>query len=438
MKLHAAILSSAVGLATALSCCSGRLHGADFADLRMNTVVPAKGQPYDVAISTDGTQVAMLSREFPKPSIEVTSDMIEVRDVQSGREAGVVALPTMNWEKRTQFYMSPTLKYCDGGKYLLAFNGPDTLYVIDARSFQIHASILVSELRLRLGNETTGLRFADIPMLSEVAMDCSAGSAVAALGVWADMGVVSLKLFDLDKGSETADLGGIFQGRNERYTGDGMAISPDGSKLALGAWRFNGEGSVVELVDTRTRGFLKTLVLEDKTREEHQLTFAGDGAVVAGASERQPNWFKPAPHGRTIRVWDFGGNGTVRTLGWPGTETYRSFGGSASGEVVFGYTGVESYCDSCNGGSGELKIGDARFTVWDRASWRAVARSPKLRVASHSCPWIQIMGSCTEFELAPELRMSANGKAILAFWPGSFPPPDDGQGAAELQVFRLP
>jgi hypothetical protein len=106
--------------------------------------------------------------------------------------------------------------------------------------------------------------------------------------------------------------------------------------------------------------------------------------------------------------------------------------------VVFGYTGVESYCDSCNGGSGELKIGDARFTVWDHASGRAVARSPKLKVASHSCPWIQIMGSCTEYEQAPELQMSANGNAVLAFWRGSFPPSDDGREAAELQVFRLP
>lgn len=39
------------------------------------------------------------------------------------------------------------------------------------------------------------------------------------------------KLFDLDKGLETTDLDHDDSFR--RYQGDGMAISPDGSKVAL-------------------------------------------------------------------------------------------------------------------------------------------------------------------------------------------------------------
>jgi hypothetical protein len=432
------LLCSAVSLVAVW--CSGRLKAADLGDLKRNTVVPAKGQPESAAISTDGTRVAMMHREF-SASGQVTTEVIEVRDVQSGREVSTFSLPAMDWtQKKAQYYVAPSLRYCDGGKYLLAYNGPDTLYVLDASSFHRHATIVLSELRLRLVRETKGTPFPEVNLYSQVAVDCSASSPIAALGVWADLGVVSLKLFDLDKGVETADLGGIFEGRNERYTGDGLAISPDGSKLALGTWEFDkGVGSTVEVVATRTRAFLKKLPLGDAFMREHQLAFAGEGALVVGEPECQPNGkcdTRQLPRGRTLRVWDFGRNGAVRTLGWPEAETYRYFGASATGDVVFGYTGAESYCNSCNGGNGELKVNDARFTVWDRDSGRVVARSPRLKAEQPKCPWTQLMGSCAEDEQAPELQLSANGKAVLVFWKGSFPPRDNDTGT--LEVFRLP
>ena len=36
------------------------------------------------------------------------------------------------------------------------------------------------------------------------------------------------------------------------------------------------------------------------------------------------------------------------------------------------------------------------------------------------------------------MQMSANGKSILAFWPGqSFPPPEKVEGLGELEVYTL-
>ena len=411
------MLCSALGLAAVTLLCFGWLNETGSGDLKMTTVVPAKGQPYSVAISADGTKVAMMHQEFSAPSGGVTRDMIEVRDVQSGREVGSFSLPTINWANRAQYYVSRNLMYCDGGKYLLAFSGPDTIYVTDARSFQLHALIALNMLPRSL-----------------VEVDCSVNANIAALAAWGDMGL-SIKLLDLDKGAEIADLGGILDTRSESYTGDGMAISPDGSKLALGI--SSGEGSVVKLVDTRTKGFLGRLALWDESWKEHRLAFAGDGALVIGerrCDDRSEKCeLRSAPRGRTLRVWDFGGNGTVRTLGWPGAEAYGSIGASADGNVVFGYTGTGSYCNSCNEGGGELKIDDARFTVWDRGSGRVVARSPSLKVEVHRC-FLQIIGSCTAYEREPELQMSADGKAVLAFWPPpSGPPPDK---AGELEVYR--
>ena len=117
---------------------------------------------------------------------------------------------------------------------------------------------------------------------------------------------------------------------------------------------------------------------------------------------------------------------------------YRNLGASATGDVVFGYTGAESYCKSCRNGFGDIQIDEARFTVWNRRSGQVVARSPKLEAERAPCMLVQIGASCDEDEHVPELQMSANGKAVLAFWTGRFPPRDDGAEASKLEVYRLP
>ncbi|MGO9095528.1 MAG: hypothetical protein ACLQGV_09925 [Bryobacteraceae bacterium] len=190
-KPDVVVVCSAVGLATATLLCFGWLDRTGSGNLKMTTVIPAKGQPYSVAISADGTEVAMMHREFPAPSLDVTTDVIEVRDVQSGREVRTFSLPTINWANTAGFHVSRNLMYCDGGKYLLASSSSDTIYVIDARSFQLHASIA-----------------SNIPPHSDVEVDCSASGSVAALAASFNVYDLSIKLFDLDKGAEIADLGG--------------------------------------------------------------------------------------------------------------------------------------------------------------------------------------------------------------------------------------
>jgi hypothetical protein len=434
-KLHVAIVLVLLGFAVATGWLFVRHDAAGVGDLSMRTVIPASGWPYAVAISADGNQVAMVNRGFGSSK---ATDVIEVRDVQSGREIRTFSLPVMDWSHvKEQFYLSRRLQYCDGGKYLLAFTGPDTLIVLDARTFQPHASIALSQLHLQLPGQQGSRAFPDARLLSHVLVDCSANNNIAALGFWGD-GVSSIKLFDLDKGTEIADLAGKVEGR---YSGDGLAVSPDGSKVALVTWKFSRHGGCgVELIDAQTQQLLKSVHLGDDIRTEHRLTFAGEDALVIGEPVCQPNGKcdpKAVPHGRTLRIWDFDANGPVTMLGVHGAEAYRTFGASADGDVVFSYTGAENYCTSCNGKYGELKIKDARFTVWNRRSGQIGVRSPKLRIVQHTCPWLQILGSCTEYEQVPELQMSSNGKAILAFWHvGDFPRAK--KDPRDLQVFRLP
>ena len=198
--------------------------------LRVTTVVPANGVPEAVAISPDGNSVAMMYRESFTSDGSSTTEAIEVHDIRSGR-VDRFSLPQASWGRTFQYYVSPPLRYCDGGKYLLAFNGPDTLSVVDVRTLQLHTSIALSSLPKRMAG------------LGRAVLDCSAESSVAAL---ADenpeaMGASMLVLLDLDNGTEIADLSDSLKGR---YQGDGIAISPNGTQLALATWRFGaGEGS---------------------------------------------------------------------------------------------------------------------------------------------------------------------------------------------------
>ncbi len=110
-------------------------------DFQAETIVPANGQPFSVAISADGTEVAMMYRTLSSP--QFATDAIEVRDARSGREVKTFLLPTVNWaQTKRQYFLSRRLTLCGNGKYLLAFTGPDILDVVDARNFQLHASIV--------------------------------------------------------------------------------------------------------------------------------------------------------------------------------------------------------------------------------------------------------------------------------------------------------
>jgi hypothetical protein len=418
------------GMIVATSWYLMRRQAAGFGGIRRFVAVTAKGQPYAAAISPDGTQVAMIRVDHPGAQ---PADVIEVRDVGQGRDVADFPLPGVNpTQGKTQFYLNRKLSYCDAGKYLLAVTGLDTLEVIDAHSFTVHASFALSGFHL-----TDSRAFTDLHFLPLVQNDCAAASPMAVFGFWGDLGLKSIKLLDLERGVEVADLSERFAGT---YRGDGLAISPDGSKIALATWKYP-EGNGVELVDARAGAALKPHFMGDEFRIKHQLAFAGGDALLIGELGCEPEGIcsdlKPTAGGRTLRLWSFAGNGAVKRLGVPGAENYRSVGASADGSSVFGYTGDENFCGQCNNGHGEIRVNDARFTVWERATGRAIARSPRLRVEQHECPWVHI-GSCSEWEQVPELQMSANGKAFLAFWPQTgLQLTDQESDAGALEIFRL-
>ena len=413
------LIAALVVAAVALLLLRDYFHDAAIGKLTAYHIAPAHGRPWAVALSADGSTLAMMHREMGP----ATTEVIEVREVATGREVKTISLPPQSWDKRVQWFVVRPIRYC-GGQYLVVFGGPDTLFVLNAGSYEVREAIVVSDLR-----DAKGRRFGDLMLSHNVQLDCAQGTL--ALSVSDDLSLSALKLIDLETGKEAADLSGIYEGNDQ---GDGMAISPDGSKVAMVTWE---SGSGAELVDVRARRRMGRINLGERPLVEHMLAFAGNDALLVGEPECQPNRGcdqKQLPKGRRLRVYPIAG-GDARTFAWPGAEVYRSMGASSDGSVVFGYAGEERRCGRCNSGFGELKIDDARFLVWDRTTGQAVARSPRLKVEDHACPLLQIMGSCTAYQQAPELEMSADGRAVAAFWPpGSFPAAKNSTG--EVEVFR--
>jgi hypothetical protein len=373
--------------------------------LQVTTVVPAMGVPEAVAISPDGYSVAMMYEDTT-----TTTDAIEVHDIRSGRVQSYL-FP----QGRVGSSVSPPISYCDGGKYLVAYDGPGTLYVIDTRNLQLHTSIDAWSLPKQTASNG-----------EDILLSCSAESSLAVLADGNSNGAVMLALLDLESGKQIADLSNTIKGRHQ---GDGIAISPNGTQLAVATWIFGqGRGSTLELIsipEKRSVGAfdLERQILSMDRRSfvvptRHQLSFAGEHTVMVGGLGCDDQGETCLPNaGHRFRVIDLSGAAADRALAQPGMEAYRFSGASADGDVLFGYTGAESRCTSCNSGLGEIKISNARFTVWDRNSARVIAQSPSLHVQVHSC-WLNIgLGACTSYERPPQLQMSANGKAVLAFWP---------------------
>ncbi len=442
-KIDVALAGAFVALVAVLFWYPWVQYAPGFGILRKNSLAPPNYLAEAVAISADGGQVAILHQETTDGLLKF---VIEVRSVASGQQVYELTIPPVtSGQSKAGYYMSRKLSFCGNGKYLVAFAPSDRLYVADTRTIELRDPIYLSALRLTADGAGPNPPNSPVPG-GHVEFDCAASGGVAVLGFWGDLGTAAIKLIDLDTGKELTDLGGSFKGLfskglSQRYEGDGLAISPDGSKVAMVVWQFgNGGGPVVDLFDAQSRRLIKTLNLGDGFRIGHRLAFAGEGSLVIGEPECQHNGkcdARSLPSNRRIRLWDFGSTGDVGLLGSPGKETYRSFGASADGSVVFAYMGDESYCGSCNSGNGELKVHNARFAVWDRASGKVVARSPRLRVENHSCPWFSL-GACESYQQVPELQMSTNGKAILAFWPqyGS-PPPERTRGLGQLEIYNL-
>jgi hypothetical protein len=116
-----------------------------------------------------------------------------------------------------------------------------------------------------------------------------------------------------------------------------------------------------------------------------------------------------------VHFFDVGTGDDVQTIADPQADDFFLWGMSADGRTMLAYTGRSYICTSCNKGTGQKKIEDARFTLWNRQTGKPIAQSPSLTIVHHECPWYRFtIGSCTSFDETPVLAMSQSGNAVIA------------------------
>ncbi len=350
------------------------------------------------------------------------SSTVQFTDVASGVSRGDLPLPVVSDNASFNYFQtSKQLRYCDGGKYLLIFDFYDKLYAVDTRTSTIRASW---NLRSVLGDPTGS---------EEFGMDCAGQSSLVALRLDSQQNS-SVRLIDLEKKDVVVDLTKSFN-EEAGYT---VAISPDGTHVAL---QFSGvdchpDGSemdrskvAIQVVDTQGGGSV-TLCFPnpdfptppwDNQFAKLAIRFAGNdgllmGKVLSGAGGE--GWVQePFPRLRTVEYMDLRAGVPAKTLAIPGLQTYRFFGSSADGNEVFSYTGEEKFCSGCNDGHGEMRVKEARFTIWNPRTGKILVQSAALPVPHQGCPFITL-GSCEAYDQLPYLEMSQGGHAVLAFGAG--------------------
>jgi hypothetical protein len=106
------------------------------------------------------------------------------------------SLPPRNWKLAHQSFVDRELRYCDQGKYLLAFAAPDALMMIETAAYSIHPGIKFGAQEYG-GQELASLTY--LPFSDRVTADYSAHTPYVVLGSWGDLHASSIKVFDLTK-----------------------------------------------------------------------------------------------------------------------------------------------------------------------------------------------------------------------------------------------
>jgi len=123
---------------------------------------------------------------------------------------------------------------------------------------------------------------------------------------------------------------------------------------------------------------------------------AGDTLITATAS---PAWALVFGTHK-IKIWNATTGRLLREIDSPPSGVRSSLAISADGKTLLGYTGTE-HANTRPNVTDPTEITEQRFREWDLASGRVLATSPRILPLGNK---------------RPELRMSARGDLVLAFW----------------------
>jgi WD40 repeat protein len=244
------------------------------------------------------------------------------------------------------------------------------------------------------------------------------------------------------------------------YFGPGFSVTPDGSRAAVAfSSSMGGNGGFVRVYDLRQGQVVREWRLQDAIRFVTGVALSSDGKRVAVSSlpfmrSSEPEAFIPSGTNNvqvmdvktgetlvgmntkyvagavlfgpndtlltgsinndrtgysldTVKIWDTRSGKLLREIANPGAGVHYRLDRSVDGKLLLGYTGAEKPDEN-------FVVTDFdQFKIWDFASGKEVAASPKF---SENGPH------------TPQLQLSQDEKYVVAWW----------DGFAEPIVYEIP
>jgi hypothetical protein len=305
-------------------------------------------------------------------------------------------------------YQNSRVHYCDRGRYILAYGGSGTFFIVDTASYKLKSTVAFG-----LDNYGPGVKPERGLVVVALAAACSANGNIAAFELsFGPYGGGTTRIFDLDTGKQLGSIDeDISPGRLKV-----IDVSPSGASAVIAVERVKGDEPpaknddlvIVDLAShTVSRRILTGIDLIDAA-------FVGESSVAVASGDAVVP--KPKPY---ILLFDIHSGTQTRRFGDPESGADGVVSASADGRFLLAYTGKDNYCGHCLIAEhrGYLRIEDARFTVWYVTTVKVVARSPKIAMDK---------GGILAFVIyqRPRMEISQSGNAVLVSQPGGSEPTD--------------
>jgi WD40 repeat protein len=333
-----------------------------------------------------------------KPWKKVYSSYLAVWDFKTGKTEEKLKWDYTSNEKGDSW---PTrlryIQYTRGGKYLI-YLGATTMRVLDGKTYAELKEIPYDAPKEKVAFEgdiwqTVGFSLTPDGSRAAVAISSSAG---------ANGGFV--RVYDLGSGQIVREWR-LHDG--VRYV-TGVALSSDGSRVAVSSLPIGRSSEPEAFIPT---GVDNVRVIDVKTGEmltgvntnyvAGPVLFGPNDTLLTGSINDDYRGYGLD----TIKVWDARTGKLLREITNPHAGVHYRLDLSADGKLLLGYTGTEKPVENF------VNVDSQQFKIWDFASGKLIATSPKIFPVEN-------------VTLPPEIQISPDGRFVLVSWGSDYIPPN--------------